>query len=533
MNERVIKQYSAGEIVDIAQGAISKALPVPIWVKGEVSDFKGPDRKGNIYFELVERRSGRRDAALSVASWSSNWPVIALKLNECGIEVQNGQEMLFYGRVKVFDAKGRVTLEAIDVSPAFSLGQIEHKRLQTLHRLKNEGLFTPNKRRQLPDLPLRLGVISAERSKGINDLIQTLKNSGYPFHVHVCDVLLQGTSMERDVCSALHTFAGIHSSLKLDAICIVRGGSSAADLAWWNNYSIGAAIARMPLPVICGIGHDQDRVAIDEVVHTRCATPTSVGEFLVKKVRETEQTFLTLKDALQERTGNILESRKREISHERDTLAERTERAVLSAKSNLRSIRGSLTMIASSTVRETKRILHDSKRSVISAAQVALRSAKTTLRDTIASVRVDALSKIGRERAIVTIMAKDLRVVAKRLLSRAELRPYEIAAVILERAQDRLRAKRIDLQATKTRIGDALEYVIPGERKKLLGLGALLEARDPSTVLNMGFSITYDDTGKRIKNAASLRPDTIIKTVLANGKLRSRVVESEDERNES
>ena len=169
--------------------------------------------------------------------------------------------------------------------PEFTLGQIEAQRRAVLARLQREKLIGLNRRVEMPAVPLRVAVLSSRNAAGLRDFEEVLSKSSYAFSVLRCEVPVQGPMVERSVCRALEVLTLKQKEQKLDAICIVRGGGSATDMGWWNSYAICAAIARMPIPVITGIGHERDRVAADEVAHASAPTPTGAAEFLCSLAR--------------------------------------------------------------------------------------------------------------------------------------------------------------------------------------------------------------------------------------------------------
>src|SRR5262249_30571898 len=161
----------------------------------------------------------------------------------------------------------------------------EAQRRAVLARLQRERLTGLNQRIEMAAVPLRVAVLSSRNAAGLRDFETVLSNSGYAFSVLRCEVPVQGPMVERAVCRALEVLALKQAELRLDAVCIVRGGGSATDLGCWNSYAICAAIARMPVPVITGIGHERDRVAADEVAHATAPTPTAAAELLCSLAR--------------------------------------------------------------------------------------------------------------------------------------------------------------------------------------------------------------------------------------------------------
>ena len=285
------------EVIRGVGTALRRAFPTSLWVKGEVSDYRALTQ-GHHYFNLVERHQDGSQAVLPCAVWKSNWPHVRRKLLDGGIALTSGQEMLFQGTVRLYDGAGKLTFHVSDVYPEFTLGQIEAQRRAVLDRLQREQLIGLNRRVEMPAVPFRVAVLSSRNAAGLRDFEEVLSNSGYAFSVLRCEVPVQGPMVERSVCRALEVLALKQTELRLDAICIVRGGGSATDLGCWNSYAICAAIARMPVPVITGIGHERDRVAADEVAHATAPTPTAAAELLCSLARSADSELRETADRM-------------------------------------------------------------------------------------------------------------------------------------------------------------------------------------------------------------------------------------------
>ena len=153
-----------------------------------------------------------------------------------------------------------------------------------LRQLEAEGLLRANAVHELPEVPLRIGLVTSAASAAYHDFLDELDASGFAFRVGVCDVRVQGANAPRRVVWALRRLARIASAF--DAVVLVRGGGSRADLAPFDSDDVARAIAAMPLPVLTGIGHEIDRSVADEVAHTASKTPTASAQVLIERVME-------------------------------------------------------------------------------------------------------------------------------------------------------------------------------------------------------------------------------------------------------
>jgi exodeoxyribonuclease VII large subunit len=185
-------------------------------------------------------------------------------------------------RVDLYDAWGayRVQIEELDL--AFTLGEAARRREEIVRKLSAEGLLERNAKLPFPDLPLRIGLITSLSSDAYHDVLRTLGESGFAFKLTAHGARVQGRATETSVLNALDWFRA--RLLYFDAILICRGGGSRTDLAWFDTEALGRAVALFPIPVVCGIGHEQDVSVLDHVAR-RAKTPTAAAALLVDAVR--------------------------------------------------------------------------------------------------------------------------------------------------------------------------------------------------------------------------------------------------------
>ena len=175
----------------------------------------------------------------------------------------------------------RVTVEGLDVN--YTLGEAARRREETIRRLGERGLLKQNDRLEVTPLPLRVGLITSLNSDAYNDVLRTLRESGFAFDVTVHGARVQGRATEPSVLNALDWFRD--RAEQFDTILICRGGGSRTDLVWFDTEPLGAAVATFPLPVLIGIGHEQDLSVLDAVARSY-KTPTATAAWLVDQVRE-------------------------------------------------------------------------------------------------------------------------------------------------------------------------------------------------------------------------------------------------------
>ena len=258
---------------------VESLFPNRLWVRAEVSAVKV--RNGHCYLELSQSDQGGLKAKATAIIWSSKYRIIAPYFESVtGSPLQEGMVVLVEVQANYSQLYG-FSLIINDIDPEYSLGQKELERQRTIERLQSEGLMDLQKRLILPVLPYDLAVISAPDAAGYRDFIRHLDENPYGFRVNpvLYPALMQGTDCPASVTAALD--AVLKSGNRYDAVLIMRGGGSKLDLACFDDYGLAAAIARYPLPVLTGVGHDHDFHVCDMVAHAYVKTPTALADYIL------------------------------------------------------------------------------------------------------------------------------------------------------------------------------------------------------------------------------------------------------------
>jgi exodeoxyribonuclease VII large subunit len=278
--------FSVTELNTVIRDALREAVPENVWVRGEVQGLR-ESRAGHVYFQLVEKdeRRDRVQAALDVALFRTHLLTVRAALRKTpGVELADDVEVRVKGHIEMYPPTGRLQLIMTGIDPVFTAGALAANRERVLRALQAESLLRANAGRDLPAVPLRVGLITSAGSAAYHDFLAELDRSNFAFRVGGCDVRVQGANAPRRVVWALRRMARL--AALLDAVVIVRGGGSRADLAPFDNEGVARAIAAMPVPVLTGIGHEIDRTVADEVAHTSYKTPTACGQAMVERVTE-------------------------------------------------------------------------------------------------------------------------------------------------------------------------------------------------------------------------------------------------------
>jgi exodeoxyribonuclease VII large subunit len=275
------KTFTLTQLVESVKSVINRTYGEnAYWVTAELVklNIKG----GHYYLELADSVEGFNTAQMKAVVWRTQ--VLALQTNlgeEFKQLMQPGNRLLFKVSVAFHEIYG-LSLTIHDLDPAFTYGEIELKKKQTIERLKQEGLYNLQRQLKLPMIIKRVVLIGSPDTSGYRDfLIEMTTNNIYRnFTIQQIATTVQGDKAVAEICQALQEA----DTYDADAIILIRGGGSKMDLNVFNDYQICSAIAGLRLPVITGIGHETDEVVADLVAHTRQITPTAVAKFLYVRV---------------------------------------------------------------------------------------------------------------------------------------------------------------------------------------------------------------------------------------------------------
>jgi len=278
------KVYQLKEITSLIKESLLDLSSQEFWVRAHLIVSRSITSYRNYYCELTDvDELGNKTAQIRAVIWQSEYNQILNKLSEAGMPdaLQDNSEVCVLCSVRYHEVYG-LSLNIYDIDPSFGESQINLNRRQIIEKLSGEGVLKKNTETYLTAAPLRIGLITREESAAYNDFTKTLFNSPFSFQVIFADCTMQGENTERETISAVRLLA----KAKVDVICIVRGGGSQLDLAWFDNEQIARSIIKCPLPVWVGIGHEIDTGILDVVAHSSFKTPTAVAEVLVNTLQE-------------------------------------------------------------------------------------------------------------------------------------------------------------------------------------------------------------------------------------------------------
>lgn len=343
--------YSVSELAGAINDVLEESFDDGVWVWGEITGLSV--KGGHTYFTLVEQTSNGKRSQLNVNLWRGEFEKIRPLLRKSGVTLENGLRVRVYGELDFYAPFGKLSLVMRGIDPRFTLGDIAMQRDELVRRLRESGDYDRNKEVDWSPVPLRVGVVTSGSSAAWADFVHEIERSELGFVLRLADVSVQGDSAVSQVSRAIESFG---RRVDIDAIAVIRGGGSRAELATFDAEPIALAIARSPLPVVTGIGHEIDTSVADEVAHRRFKTPTACAAGLVERVRSfmdaTENTWSEIarvsSDHLVDASTSLVDVTHRIAVHTRTALTRAEERLGHRSQRLTTSARG--TVVARSSV---------------------------------------------------------------------------------------------------------------------------------------------------------------------------------------
>ena len=307
------KVFTLQEVTLSIRKTIAERYQQSFWVKAEMNKLNHYSYSGHCYPELLEKANGKVVAQMKANLWKDDY----LRINGNFIDtlrepLKDGITILFLATI-TFDPVHGLGLRMIDIDPVFSLGELEREKLETITRLKQEGLFSLNKELPISMLPQRIAVISVETSKGYSDFLNIISGNtwGYKFFCFLFPALLQG---DRSVDSILAQLKRIRKVKEhFDIVAIIRGGGGDVGLSSYNNYALAREIAQFPIPVLTGIGHSTNETVAEMIAYKNAITPTELADYLLQKFHNFSVPVQKAREFITERSRRLLRDEKLQL----------------------------------------------------------------------------------------------------------------------------------------------------------------------------------------------------------------------------
>jgi exodeoxyribonuclease VII large subunit len=287
-----------------------------VWIDGQVAEYRPRPGARFHYFVL---RDTDVDMSLTVKADSS-------VIGRIDPPLQEGQRLLVHAKPDFYAARGSLSMLAREIR-AVGLGALLEELARLRDLLAAEGLFAPERKKALPFLPRRIGLICGRNSAAMQDVLVNARERWPAIGFEIREVPVQGAQAVSAVTAAVRE---LDETPDVDVILITRGGGSVEDLLPFSNEALVRAVAACRTPVVSAIGHEQDAPLLDFVADLRASTPTDAAKRIVPSLAE-QQSFIS---ALRTRTGVVL---RHMLEGEQQRLDHRRTRATTLVRSRLDS----------------------------------------------------------------------------------------------------------------------------------------------------------------------------------------------------
>jgi exodeoxyribonuclease VII large subunit len=252
-----------------------------VWVEGEISNYR-PAESGHLYFTLKDD-----GAQLRVVMWRTQARLMRFKPD-------NGMQVIARGRITVYDQRGELQLSAEYLEPK-GAGALQIAFEQLKAKLAAEGLFERDRKKSIPRLPRRIGIITSPRGAALQDMLNILRRRHESVGILVFPAQVQGDAAASEVASGVKYF---NRAKNVDVIIVARGGGSLEDLAAFNDEGLARIISSSTIPVISAVGHETDFTITDFVADLRAPTPSAAAELVIESKRMLEEQVENLRRRL-------------------------------------------------------------------------------------------------------------------------------------------------------------------------------------------------------------------------------------------
>jgi exodeoxyribonuclease VII large subunit len=412
------------------------------WVEGEISNFR-PAESGHLYFTLKDE-----SAQIRVVIFRSQARLLRFR-------PENGMQVVARGRVTVYEDRGELQILAEYLEPK-GAGALLVAFEQLKAKLQAEGLFEASRKKPIPPMPRRIGIITSPQGAALRDILNILHRRHHAANLLIFPAQVQGEGAPLEVSAGIRHFNKTHD---VDVIIVARGGGSAEDLAAFNHEGLARTVAGSQIPIISAVGHETDFTIIDFVADLRAPTPSAAAELVIRS--------------------------RQEIEDQAEGLHRRLERAM---RYRLLMGRQALT-------------------------QLAQHGAFARMMDAINSRQQKIDESVFRlERA-------------ERQILEQQRRRWEAAAAVVRHYDVRrmLSGVRQRLEARVETMAAVVRQLLLQRHGRLDRLAAELEALSPLAILERGYALVFDASGKLLKDARKVQRGDAISARLARGSIDAQV----------
>ena len=300
------KVFTVAELTRQIRGTLETRFSA-VWVQGEISNYK-LHPNGHQYFTLKDQR-----AQISCVIFRDTMAPLRQPLVD-------GTQVQVYGRITVYELRGQYQLSVQILQPR-GLGLLQAKFEALKRKLDAEGLFAPERKRPLPKLPRRVGIVTSPSGAAIRDMLNVLRRRAPWLEILINPVRVQGTGAAQEIAVAIRELATPSTEFApVDLIVVARGGGSIEDLWEFNEEIVARTIASVNVPVVSAVGHEIDFTICDFVADLRAPTPSAAAELIVPDIVDLRRQIDNCARAVGRELLNRMRDAQQRLDHAQETL---------------------------------------------------------------------------------------------------------------------------------------------------------------------------------------------------------------------
>ena len=345
--------YAVSELTRYIRVVLEDTFPA-VWVEGEISNFT-KHISGHTYFSLKDEAS-----VLNC--------VLFKRVNQdLRFNLESGLKVIAFGKISLYNKRGQYQLYVENIEPK-GIGSLQLAFEQLKKRLQKEGLFDEARKKPIPYLPTRIGVVTSPTGAAIRDILNVTRRRFQNIDLIINPVRVQGKGAEREIAAAIEDF---NRFKKIDVMIIARGGGSLEDLWAFNEEVVARAIYGSKIPVISAVGHDIDWTIADFVSDFRAPTPSAAAELAIPRKEDLKNRVEELTARLKQKPAELLQQYQQGLDDLVKDLAIRIKHLVVIISHRLGNLRARLDALSPFAVLErgysittdlsTKKVLKDVK----------------------------------------------------------------------------------------------------------------------------------------------------------------------------
>ena len=457
------KVYAVRELVTALRAHVERDF-ADIYVEGEISNYRPAD-SGHLYFTLKDG-----SAQLRVVMWRSQARLLRFR-------PENGLAVIARGRVTIYEDRGDLQLQAEMLEPK-GAGALQLAFEQLKAKLAAEGLFDTQRKKPIPTLPRRIGVVTSARGAALQDILNILRRRHESVSVLIYDARVQGETAAGEVTEGLTYFNEVGN---VDVVVIARGGGSFEDLFAFNDEALARSIAASKIPVISAVGHETDFTICDFVADLRAPTPSAAAELVIQSKQE-------LAGRLARLHGRLRQAIDFKLLRAKNALARLTQHPAL-------------VRMPDSVARRQQRV--------------------DDLIYRLAQAQSQNLARLRRRHVSLDtrLRHQDMRVRltdTRRQLERRDAALEALTARLLSEKTNRV----VQLTASLSR---ATETLVMLRRSRWERIYTSLTALSPKAILSRGYALVFDAAGNLVKDASQLTSGDRVRAQLGHGEFAAEV----------